>query len=141
MSQNELRNQEVIRHETKVDQNIEKQQAVNLRERVRAVHAANQNSTARRIINFIYFLFGAVEVLLLIRLTLQFIGANPANGFASFIYGLSSPFVALFATLVRNPAVGTAGVFEITTIIAIIIYAIAAWLVGQLFWLLLSRQR
>ena len=51
------------------------------------------------------------------------------NGFANFINGLSAPFVALFANLVQNPALSTTAVLEVTTVIAMIVYAIVAWLV------------
>jgi hypothetical protein len=71
----------------------------------------------------------------------QLIGVNAANGFASFIYGLSAPFVALFASLLQNPTLGGAGVLEVTTLIAMVVYAILAWLVGRLIWLTLSRSR
>jgi YggT family protein len=141
MTGNELRNQELSRHEEKVDRNIEHHQAVNLHEKVQGIETANQNSAVARIINIVYYLFGALEVLLLVRVILQLLGANADNGFANFIYGLSATFVSLFANLVQNPAVGTAGVLEVTTIIAIIAYMIAAWLIGQLIWLVLSRQR
>jgi YggT family protein len=141
MTQNELRNQEVTRHEEQVDRNIERHQAVNLHEKVQGIQTANQNSAVARIVNIVYFLFGAVEVVLLLRVILHLVGANAENGFANFIYGLSATFVSLFASLVQNPTVGATGVLEVTTIIAIIVYMIAAWLIAQLIWLVLSRQR
>lgn len=141
MTQNELRNQELSRHEEKVDRNVEHHQAMNLDEKKRGIAAANQNSTTARIVNIIYFLFGAVELLLLIRVVLHLVGANPGNGFANFVDTLSSPFVALFATLVQNPTLGGTSVLEITTLIAMLVWAIVAWLVGRLVWLVLSRPR
>jgi YggT family protein len=141
MTQNELRNQEAIRHEEQVDRNIEWHQAVNLHEKVQGIDTANQNSAVIRIIRIVYFLFGAVEVLLLIRVVLHLLGANADNAFANFIYGLSATFVSLFASLVQNPTVGATGVLEITTILGIVVYMIAAWLIGRLIWLVLSRQR
>ena len=85
MTQNELRNQELGRHEEKVDRNIERQQAVNLQEKVQGIKAANQNSSVRRIVNIIYFLFGVVELLLVIRVILHLVGVNADNGFANFL--------------------------------------------------------
>ena len=101
---------------------------------------AHQNSAVARIVNIVYFLFGTLEVLLAVRVILHLIGANPDNGFASFINRMSSPFVALFASLLNNPSLGTTGVLEITTLIAMLVYAILAWLVGRLIWLTLSRS-
>jgi hypothetical protein len=141
MTGNKLRNQELSRHEEKVDRNIEHHQDVNLHEKKRSVMAANQNSTVARIVNIVYFLFGALELLLLVRVILHGIGANVGNGFAAFIYNLSAPFVALFASLVQNPALSGTSVLEITTIIAMLVWAILAWLTGRLIWLVLSRPR
>ena len=147
MTTNELRNQELNRHEEIVDRNIEHHQAVNLHEKKRGIDRANQNSTVARIVNIVYFLFGALELLLMVRVILYLIGANPANGFASFIDTLSYPFVALFASLLQNPTFGAASatgivsVLEVTTMIAMLAWAIVAWLVGRLIWLVLSRPR
>jgi hypothetical protein len=141
MTQNELRNQEFGRHEERVDRNVERHQNLNLEEKTRGIAAANQNSAIARVINIVYFMFGILELLLAVRVILHLIGANAGNGFASFIDVLSAPFVGLFATLVQNPALTTTSVLEVTTIIAMLVWAIVAWLTGRLMWLLLSRPR
>lgn len=140
MTENELRNQEMNRHEEKVDQNVERHQAMNLEEKKRGVAVVNQNSAVARIVNIVYFLFGTLELLLAVRVIFYLISVNPDNGFAKFIDDMSSPFVALFASLLQNPTLGTTGVLEITTLIAMLVYAIVAWLVGRLIWLTLSRS-
>ena len=121
--------------------NLQHNQELNLHEQERGIAAANQNSALARIVNIVYFLFGALQLLLVVRVVLHLIGANAGNGFASFINGLSAPFVVLFASLLQNPVLSTTAVLEITTIIAIIVYAILAWLVGRMVWLALSRPR
>jgi len=141
MTANELRNQELARHEAEVDRNVERHQAVDLHEKERGIAAANQNSTVARIVHISYYLFGALELLLMVRVILYLIGANPDNGFASFIDALSYPFVAVFVSLLENPTVGTTGVLEVTTMIAMLTYAILASLVGRLIWLTLNRPR
>jgi hypothetical protein len=141
MTENELRNQELGRHEERVDRNIEHHQAVNLDEKQRRIEAANQNSSVARIVNIVYYLFGILELLLVVRVILHLVGANASNGFANFIDVLSAPFVALFASLLQNPTLGGTAVLEITTIIAMLVWAIVAWLVGRLIWLVLSRPR
>ena len=141
MTETELRNQELNRHAEKVDQNVERHQAMNLGEKKRGIAVVHQNSAVVRIVNIVYFLFGALELLLAVRVILYLIGANMDNSFARFIEDLSSPFVALFASLLENPTLGTTGVLEITTLIAMLVYAIVASLVGRLIWLTLSRSR
>jgi hypothetical protein len=141
MTENELRHQELIRHEEQVDRNVERHQELNLDEKKRRIAVAKQNSAVARIVNIVYFLFGTLELLLAVRVILYMIGANMDNRFAKFIDDLSSPFVTLFVSLLENPTLGTTGVLEVTTLIAMLVYAIVAKLVGRLIWLTLSRPR
>ena len=140
MTQNELRNQEMGRHEERVDHNVEQNQNLNLREKAHGIVTADQNSKIARIVYIVYFIFAGLEALLGVRVLLRLIGANPDNGFASFINALSGLFVAPFASLFQNPAYGTI-VLEVTTMIAMLIYAVLAWVIGRLIWLTLSRTR
>ncbi len=123
------------------ESDLQHNQELTLRENERRVAAANQNSSTARIVYIVYFLFSIVELLLALRIVLHLVGANPDNGFANFIYALSAPFVALFASLLQNPVLSTTATIEITTMIAMIVYAILAWLIGRLIWLTLSRPR
>ena len=140
MAQNELRNEELGRHEQVVGRNVEKNQNLNLNEKVHDINTADQNSNIARIVYIVYFLTAALILLLGVRVLLQILAVNPDNGFAGFIYALSSLFVAPFATLLQNPSNG-AFVLEITTGIAMIAYAILGWLVGKAVWLVMSRTR
>jgi len=141
MATNQPGLQEVIRHEKNIDRIAEQNQRLNLAENHRAVEAANQNSAIARVVNIVYYLFGIVEVILVVRVLLHLVAANSANGFANIIDTISYPFVALFATLVQNPILGANSVLEITTIIAMVVWAIVAWMVARLIWLVLSRPR
>jgi YggT family protein len=119
---------------------MERNAELNVAEKERAIAAANQNSAIARFVRIIYFLFGVLEVLLAVRVVLHVLAANAGNGFADLIYGLTNPFVAPFSTLLANPNIG-AGVLELTTIVAMIAYAILAWVIGRIIWLALSRPR
>jgi hypothetical protein len=140
MAQNELRSQELNVHEERVDRNVEQNLKLNLREKERGVAAADQNANIARLVYIVYFVFGALELLLGARLMLHVIGANSANGFAAFINALSGLFVGPFASLLQNPAFGGLSL-EITTMIAMIVYVIVAWFIGRLIWLTMSRTR
>jgi YggT family protein len=120
---------------------LQQNQELQLHENERSVAAANQNSSVARIVNIVYYLFGALELLLAIRVVLHLVGANADNGFASLIYGVTAPFTALFASLLQNPVLSPTSTFEITTLIAMIAYAILAWILGRFIWLALSRPR
>jgi YggT family protein len=119
---------------------VERKVELSRAEDERRIAAANQNSAVARVINILYFLFGIIEVLLLTRVILKLLAANPNNSFAELIYSVSQPFVALFANLFQNPAVG-AGVLELTTAIGMFVYALLAWVIGRLVWLAFSRPR
>lgn len=87
-----------------------------------------------KIQQLIYLLFGILEGLLAIRFVLRLLGANPASGFASFIYGITQPFMTPFANLFGQPAVG-GGVLEWNALVAIIVYALIAWVLVKVAWL------
>ncbi len=88
----------------------------------------------------IYLIFGIIEALLVIRLVLRVLGANPAAGFAQFVYGVTAPFLAPFVGLFGSPQAG-GSVLEIHTIVALVVYALVAWLLARLAWLLLGETR
>ena len=73
---------------------------------------------------FVYFLMGALLVLLAFRFTLSLLGANKGNGFADFIYGASYPFVQPFFSLFNyDMQYGTSRV-EFETLVAMAVYAV-----------------
>lgn len=116
-------------------------QRIVVEEKKRAVEAANHNATVSRIVRIVYFLSSAIGLVLFIRLVLALLAVNPANVFASIISTLSTPFVAPFATLVQNPVIEGAGVFELTTVIAMVAWGLVGWFIGQMLWLIFSRPR
>jgi hypothetical protein len=83
-----------------------------------------------RVRRIVYYIFGVLEILLACRFVLKLFGANPNNMFVSFIYSVSHvfllPFAGIFGTAVAKGAV-TLVVFEPSTIIAVIVYAVVAW--------------
>ena len=141
MATNQPGIQETVRHEQTIDRIAEQNQKLHLAENHRAVEAANQNSAIARVVNIVYYLFGIVQVILVIRVLLHLVAANSSNAFANIIDTISYPVVVLFSNLVQNPVLGTTSVLEITTIIAMVVWAIVAWLIARLIWLVLSRPR
>jgi len=75
----------------------------------------------------VYFLLGVVEVILGLRWLFRLLGANTDNNFISFLYGLSHPFVAPFNGIFNDQTLGRQGVFEFSTLIAMLVYALLAW--------------
>ena len=97
--------------------------------------AASQRQTLYQLSALMGLLFGVLEGLIGIRILLKLIGANAANAFASFIYNITAIFLAPFSGLTATPAAGGM-VLEISSIIAMIVYALIAWAVIQLMWVL-----
>ncbi|ESA34661.1 yggt family protein [Leptolyngbya sp. Heron Island J] len=100
---------------------------------------SRRNTTLRKVVSFIYYLAGALEILLFLRFILRISGANPENLVAKFIYALSNPFVSPFSTLFQTPAFAPQHTFDISALIAIGVYALLAWLVARLVWIIWSN--
>jgi glucan phosphoethanolaminetransferase (alkaline phosphatase superfamily) len=78
----------------------------------------------------IYFIFGALEILLAFRLVLKLLGASLSSNFVDFIYNTSKifiwPFEGIFSKVTTQGAETTA-VFEPATLVAIIVYSLLAF--------------
>lgn len=78
----------------------------------------------------IYFLFGALEILLAFRLILKLTGASISSAFVGLIYGLTGIFILPFEGIFRRgytQGIETTSVLEPSTLVAIIVYAVLAW--------------
>jgi uncharacterized protein YggT (Ycf19 family) len=95
---------------------------------------------AHRLTQLIYWVFALIEGLIAIRLILKALGANPSAGFAEFIYGITTPLVAPFLNLFANQTYQNS-VLELSSIVALIVYALVAWLLGKLVWILAGESR
>ena len=99
----------------------------------------------RRIFTFkasqlVWLLFGILEALLALRIGLKLIGANPASPVAAFLYGFTDLFLWPFAGLVGTPEAGGL-VLELTTVIAMVVYALIAWVLERIIWVIFYRPR
>lgn len=75
----------------------------------------------------VYFVLGVLEVILALRLIFRLLGANQDNGFITFLYSLSHVFVGAFNGIFNDQTIGNRGVFEVSTLIAMLVYALIAW--------------
>ena len=92
----------------------------------------------------IYYLLGALEILLAFRLILKLTGASISSGFVSMIYGLSNIFIWPFEGIFRRgfaPGVETTAVLEPATLVALIVYAIVAWGIVKLVRIASGNQQ
>lgn len=105
-------------------------------------HEAGQGQrvTSFKITQLIWWVLGLLEALLGLRFLFKLIGANPNNPFAVFLYELTDFFVRPFATLTGAPAAGNM-VFEFSTLITMIVYALIAWGLERLLYVIFYRPR
>jgi YggT family protein len=88
--------------------------------------AAERRLRLALVTQIIWAILGLLEILLGLRFALKVIAANPNSGFAVFIYGITKPFLAPFTALVGTPKSGGM-IFEVTTLIAMAVYALLFW--------------
>ena len=101
---------------------------------------APKRLAAHRVQQMIWWIFGLIEGLIAIRFVLKALGANPQAGFAEFIYGLTAPLVAPFVGLFGSPQ-AQGSVLEMHSLVALIVYALLAWLLARLAWIVVGETR
>lgn len=92
----------------------------------------------------VHYIAGFIEILLLFRLALKILGANPVSGFVTFIYSVTSIFLSPFSGIFHtttSQGIETTSVFEPATLMAIIVYAIIGWGIAKLVNVLLTGKK
>jgi len=79
--------------------------------------------------------------LLGIRFLLRALGANPDAGFAQAVYAITGVLVAPFSGLFGATQMPTGGTLELSTLVALIVYAGLGWLLARVAWLMLGERR
>jgi hypothetical protein len=88
----------------------------------------------------IWLLLGILEALIALRIGLKLIGANPESLIVSMIYGFTALFLFPFTNLISSPTVGNL-VLELSSVFAMLIYALIAWAFERIVWLIFYRPR
>lgn len=82
----------------------------------------------------IWFIVGLVSVIIALRFVFLLLGANQGVSFTDLIYSMSAPLVAPFVGIFGEPAYGQS-VFEVSSLLAIVIYVLIGWGVTKLLTL------
>lgn len=80
----------------------------------------------------VYFIFGVIIAFIALRFILLLLAANQGNVFVDFVYGVSGLFVAPFYGIFGNTPQFGASVVDVSSIVAIIVYALIAWAIVSL---------
>lgn len=92
----------------------------------------------------VYYLFGALEILLAFRLIFKLMGAGTGSAFIRFIYGLTGLFILPFNGIFSrgiSPGLETSSILEPGTLIAIVVYIILAWGIVKLVRISSGKQQ
>jgi YggT family protein len=136
MSENRPINEVAVdrREETKVTE----QPGYAATEQVTRDVAAERRLGSVQITRIVMTILGILEIILGLRFVLKLIAANSDSGFAIFIYGITKPFIAPFELLVGTPTSGGT-VLELTTLIAMAVYALFFWIVVRVIQVVTDR--
>jgi hypothetical protein len=102
-------------------------------------HVLARRALLDRISSGIWFVVGLLEVAIGLRIAFKVLEANQTSGFVNFIYGLTEPFVRPFQGIFTDPA-SDGAVLDTAALMAMVIWALAAWAVVRVIWLLLDRS-
>jgi uncharacterized membrane protein len=111
------------------------------RQRVIRDEGAERQNNIARVNQLIWLLFGIIIGLIAIRIVLRLIVANSGATFAQFIYSITDVFLAPFFGLTATPTTTTGVAFEISSVIAIVVYALVAWVITLLIRALFTKSK
>ncbi len=94
-----------------------------------------------RACQIVYLIFGIIEVLIAIRIVLKLLAANPSAGFSSFIYGITGPLVGPFLGVFNTPSGSNGSVFELSSVLAVIVYMLLAYVIVRAIRIMSRRPR
>ncbi len=94
-----------------------------------------------RTARILYFIMGVLEVLLALRFLFRIINAETTNGLVNFIYKFTAPFVTPFNGIFNDQTLQRGSIIEISTLLAMALYAILTYGIIQLLYLLFTPNR
>lgn len=75
----------------------------------------------------VYFIFGVIIAFIALRMILLLFAASQASAFVDFVYSVSALFVTPFFGIFSYTPTYGASVFEISSLVAIFVYALLCW--------------
>lgn len=86
----------------------------------------NKKKTIFRFHQVIWYILVVIEVLIVLRIVLKIIGANPLSGFVGLIYSLTDLLVLPFQGIIATSVSGSS-IVEWSSVFAAVIYVLIAW--------------
>ena len=122
--------------EEQENSNVRRETVVQSEETVRGEGTRSDQSVPGEVLGqrIVYYVGGAILVILAVRFLLLLLGASRASAFVDFVYSLSGIFVAPFNGIFNEPVYGNS-VFDSATLVAMLVYAILTVGIAKLFTL------
>jgi uncharacterized protein YggT (Ycf19 family) len=99
-----------------------------------------QRVTSFRVTQILWLLLGLLEAAIALRVVFKLVAVNAANPFAALLYNVTDLFLAPFKSLAGAPAY-SGMVFEISSIIAMIVYFLIGWAIERIVYVIFYRPR
>ncbi len=78
------------------------------------------------------FVFGLIEIMIVLRIMFKMLGASVAAPFVAWLYETTEPLLAPFYGIFPTPRVTGGFVLEIPALVALVVYALAGFLINTL---------
>ncbi len=101
-------------------------------EHIRRVHEVREGeeetvSSSVFFARLVLFVFGVIIAFIVLRFILLLLAANQGSTFVDLVYGISGVFVAPFYGIFGNTPQFGASVVDVSSIVAIVVYALIGW--------------
>jgi len=93
-----------------------------------------------KVTQLVWLLLGILETLIALRIGLKLIAANPDSLIVAMIYGFTNLFLFPFQGMTATPSAGGM-VLEISSMFAMVVYALIAWAAERIIWVIFYRPR
>ncbi|MBA2502772.1 MAG: YggT family protein [Pyrinomonadaceae bacterium] len=111
-----------------------------INEVVESEREVERSRTMARVSQVVDYMFYVLYSLLVLRLILALLRANPRSGFVEFIYSVTNPFFAPFRGIISNRGTDEVIAQAVPIIIALIVYALLHAGINGLLRLLAHRK-
>ena len=102
---------------------------------------AERQANVAKLVRLIWVATGILEFAILLRMLLMLIAANSNNAFTQLVYGFTDLFLWPFAGLIGSPSAGNGMVLEVSSFIALLVYAVLAWGLVQLIQIFATSSK
>ncbi|MGH2581409.1 MAG: YggT family protein [Anaerolineales bacterium] len=131
-------NKKITRERTIVERPARQERRV--RERVYKERGLTDRQIAlRKYTSVIWWFTGLLEGLIGLRVALRMLAANPGTPFVNFVYRFTDVFLWPFRGLAASPS-EQGFVLEVSSVIAMVVYLVTAWLFVELLWIIFERE-